>query len=281
MPKEEFATNVHADVVRQFTWQECAELIPKWQHLVGNVRELVDEAGKPAGQTWMREHKGVGMYVGRKMPGRFPVGSRFGNPFHLPPRWTEQDRVEIAASYLQHVLAKLNLRNEIPRLRGEKLWCWCAPDLCHAHVLAVLANELPGPDADFVSAGLERLKLHLLSGNFEMARDTVTDLERTYAEDNLPRGELSKAEREALSLVELGLAERTRNTLEQEGVYTGGQLALFVLSGRTMPANVGKETVAEIERKLRQFELLPEIMRRGMKLDQVDRSIMPWSGEEE
>ena len=280
MPEDNFSTNVAREVVREFTWPECFQLIPKWQHLVGNVRELVDDAGRAAGQMWLRDKK-AGTYVGRKMPGRFPTGSRFGNPFPLSPRWTQADREECAARYLLHALSKSAIRNELPRLRGEKLWCWCAPELCHAHVLAVLANELPGPDPEFVKSGLARLELHLLAGNFEMLRQTADDLERTYAENNLPHPELTRKQREALTLGEIGLEELVRNIFEKVGVMNAGQLALFVLSGRQMPSQLGNKRIELVRQKLASFGLLPEMMRRGMLVDKFDRTLLPMPVETE
>lgn len=52
-------------------------------------------------------------------------------------------REEAIAAYCRRLLAHPDLLALIPPLRGRVLGCWCAPDLCHAHVLAVLAEVPP------------------------------------------------------------------------------------------------------------------------------------------
>lgn len=49
-------------------------------------------------------------------------------------------RVEAIAAYGQRLLAHPDLLALVPALRGRTLACWCAPELCHAHFLAVLAE---------------------------------------------------------------------------------------------------------------------------------------------
>ncbi|MDX3314560.1 DUF4326 domain-containing protein [Streptomyces sp. ME08-AFT2] len=50
-------------------------------------------------------------------------------------------REEAIAAYGQRLLAHPELLALVPELRGRVLACWCAPELCHAHVLAVLAER--------------------------------------------------------------------------------------------------------------------------------------------
>lgn len=49
-------------------------------------------------------------------------------------------RVEAVAAYCRRLLAHPELLALVPELRGKTLGCWCAPELCHAHILAVLAE---------------------------------------------------------------------------------------------------------------------------------------------
>lgn len=49
-------------------------------------------------------------------------------------------REEAVAAYGRRLLAHPELLALVPALRGKTLGCWCAPELCHAHVLAVLAE---------------------------------------------------------------------------------------------------------------------------------------------
>jgi hypothetical protein len=65
--------------------------------------------------------------------------SEWGNPFELGP---DGDRDTVVANYEEHYLPykpSLNPREELSG--GKALGCWCAPLLCHGHVLARLANE--------------------------------------------------------------------------------------------------------------------------------------------
>lgn len=247
--------------VRELTWEECLALIPKWRHLVVSVR------GMPARDLLEREI----VYVGRPMP-RSPIsllaaGSPLGNPFPLPKEWTHNDRLDLASRYLRHVLSKKHLRVKILSLTGKTLGCWCSPDLCHAHVLAVLANELPGLPPEFVQEGLERLGMHLRAGNFEQMEVVVRDLAQIHAHAQLPRPELSRAERADLSLPELGLSLRTCNAFEEQAVLTAGQLQAYIVSMRPLPHNCGEKVREEVEEALRRMKLLPTDITRGMRLD--------------
>jgi hypothetical protein len=49
-------------------------------------------------------------------------------------------RGEAISAYGRRLLAHPELLALVPALRGKTLGCWCAPELCHAHVLAVLAE---------------------------------------------------------------------------------------------------------------------------------------------
>lgn len=50
-------------------------------------------------------------------------------------------REESVAAYCQRLLAHPEMLAQVPALRGRVLACWCAPLLCHGHVLAALAEE--------------------------------------------------------------------------------------------------------------------------------------------
>lgn len=86
---------------------------------------------------WNRDAWDV--YVGR---GACPCGSRacphgptgFGNPCVGEP----------LLAYVDHVAERLRtqpgFRRAVNDLRGKRLGCWCAPEPCHAEVLARLAD---------------------------------------------------------------------------------------------------------------------------------------------
>lgn len=95
----------------------------------------------------------------RKEPYDIYVGrpSIFGNPFtHKTGTSAEiqvSTREEAVLAYKNWILGldftdlepsrRKAILKELPKLRGKVLACWCAPLLCHAHVLAELSNNLP------------------------------------------------------------------------------------------------------------------------------------------
>lgn len=95
-------------------------------------------------------------YVGR--PGAY------GNPFKVGPHGSVRDVVALYVQWVSHP-ARSPLRQLARRqLRGQNLACWCAPrggiapdadqQLCHAQVLARIANAEAGPCT--VNGGLHK-----------------------------------------------------------------------------------------------------------------------------
>ncbi len=72
------------------------------------------------------------VYIGR--------GGDWGNPFRIGPDGT---RAEVIANYRTWIVTQPDLMARLPELRGKVLGCWCAPQDCHGHVLAELADKLP------------------------------------------------------------------------------------------------------------------------------------------
>jgi len=70
------------------------------------------------------------VYVGRP--------SQWGNPFLIGIHGT---REEVVARYAEWILSKPHLLHQLHTLKGKKLGCFCAPKLCHADVLAELAEN--------------------------------------------------------------------------------------------------------------------------------------------
>lgn len=85
------------------------------------------------------------IYIGR------PSG--FGNPFTISNNRT---RLGVVQRYYDWVMdekliylidekgnkySNFWVRENLHTLKGKILGCWCAPQLCHGHVLAELANE--------------------------------------------------------------------------------------------------------------------------------------------
>lgn len=77
------------------------------------------------------------VYVGRP--------SKWGNPFsHLPDTLATHrvgSRDEAVDRYAQYICETPRLLADLHELRGKRLACWCAPQRCHADVLAALANQ--------------------------------------------------------------------------------------------------------------------------------------------
>ena len=73
------------------------------------------------------------VYVGRP--------TKWGNPFRLK---READRQEVLANYRDYMMLTVQgqkLQGEAKiELRGKVLGCHCAPKMCHADVLAEIAN---------------------------------------------------------------------------------------------------------------------------------------------
>lgn len=67
-------------------------------------------------------------YVGR--------GSPYGNPFKIG---VDGDRVEVIRKFRESLTAEKIL--EIKKLKGKNLACHCVPLMCHAEVIAEIANE--------------------------------------------------------------------------------------------------------------------------------------------
>lgn len=75
------------------------------------------------------------VYIGRP--------SVFGNPFPLPPKATEEERIECAVKYeawFRTQPALIKLARE--KLKDKILGCWCAPKLCHGDIIfKIIAEE--------------------------------------------------------------------------------------------------------------------------------------------
>lgn len=65
--------------------------------------------------------------------------TEWGNPFEMPH---DGDREVVIQNYAEHYLPnKPSLLERIGELRGKALACWCAPEDCHADILARRANK--------------------------------------------------------------------------------------------------------------------------------------------
>ncbi|MEU0408509.1 DUF4326 domain-containing protein [Streptomyces griseorubiginosus] len=86
------------------------------------------------------------VYVGRRwtMGGWDLPRHPLYNPFAYDTATRRRDgtRAEVMAKYRAYLLERPDLLALLPGLRGRALACWCAPEPCHADVLAELADQL-------------------------------------------------------------------------------------------------------------------------------------------
>lgn len=71
------------------------------------------------------------VYIGRPSP--------WGNPFTIGKHGSRDDVIRKFEAY-----ARERLRDEpewLAPLRGRDLVCWCAPEPCHGHVIAILIED--------------------------------------------------------------------------------------------------------------------------------------------
>ncbi|MFF5146357.1 DUF4326 domain-containing protein [Streptomyces sp. NPDC013157] len=84
------------------------------------------------------------VYVGRRwtMGGwdlpRHPLYNPFA--YDTPRMKRDGTRAEVMAMYRVYLLERPELLELVAGLRGQTLACWCAPEPCHADVLAELAG---------------------------------------------------------------------------------------------------------------------------------------------
>lgn len=81
------------------------------------------------------------VYIGR--------GSEWGNPFSSKP--SSYDVVVVASNteailrYEEYLIDRLYrepaLREEVAKLKGKRLFCYCKPAPCHGDVLALIASR--------------------------------------------------------------------------------------------------------------------------------------------
>ena len=91
------------------------------------------------------------IYIGRAIPRARIAGSPFGNPWSIANRDDDDERLQAVAKFGRWLFGDPELVSEkgpppsleeVRALAGEPLVCWCAPKLCHGHILAAVADGL-------------------------------------------------------------------------------------------------------------------------------------------
>jgi hypothetical protein len=74
---------------------------------------------------------------------RVDRASEWGNPFIIGRDGTREQVVARYADWIaQRAAGDDALRDRLAALAGKRLFCWCAPLLCHGHILATNAEAL-------------------------------------------------------------------------------------------------------------------------------------------
>lgn len=77
------------------------------------------------------------IYIGRWNP-KFPINSKWANPFKIGQDGTREEVIE---KYRQYLLSNAELMAALPELIGKTLACWCSPQACHGDILVELSSE--------------------------------------------------------------------------------------------------------------------------------------------
>jgi len=94
---------------------------------------------------WIKDTNNV--YIGRKGI-VFIEGKRYptmDSVWHNPYKISENtDRKTVIQKYREYIIKKIkdeHLENELEKLRGKTLGCWCKPEACHGDVLIEILNN--------------------------------------------------------------------------------------------------------------------------------------------
>ena len=97
-------------------------------------------------QEWMEDQNNV--YIGRAGivfidKQRFPKqSSNFANPFKIGKDGTHNEVIEKYKNYITKKLEEdILLQEELLKMKGKNLGCWCAPEPCHGNILLELLSD--------------------------------------------------------------------------------------------------------------------------------------------
>ena len=83
---------------------------------------------------------------------RVDRATRWGNPFRMSDQ-SRRERLRVIGLFEARLKAQAKDgkvgREELAALAGKSLWCWCAPQPCHAAALALAAECAAGSDQDW------------------------------------------------------------------------------------------------------------------------------------
>jgi len=94
-------------------------------------------------KEWMEDENNI--YIGRGGvvfidKKRFPTqSSQFANPYKIGKDGTRDEVINKYKNYIKNKVEEDDLfKNELMRLKGKNLGCWCYPEMCHGNVLLEL-----------------------------------------------------------------------------------------------------------------------------------------------
>lgn len=98
-------------------------------------------------KNWIEDTNNV--YIGRKgvvfIDGeRYPKkDSIFANPYKIGKNGTREQVIEQYREYMENNIQKNRAYylDELSKLKGKNLGCWCHPELCHGDVLLDLIKK--------------------------------------------------------------------------------------------------------------------------------------------
>ena len=100
---------------------------------------------RPTYDNWMEDPDHI--YIGRKgivfvNKERYPKkDSIWANIFKIDKNTNRDQVIQLYESYIREKIEKEGLQQELLKLEGKKLGCWCYPEKCHGGVLLRLISE--------------------------------------------------------------------------------------------------------------------------------------------
>ena len=115
------------------SWLEAQAINPPMRKTIGAVEQATTRV-----IHWRdREQYPEWVYIGRNIPRQRITGSPFANPFKIGQ---DGSRADVLAKYSQWLASQPELIQQARALKGKVLVCWCAPEDCHGHILAKIAE---------------------------------------------------------------------------------------------------------------------------------------------